>query len=350
MSVGLKIVLKKSVGSLTVKRITDPASSILNATEYFSAGLVQLQVSMAQPQMRAILNSAAELIFSMKGRLIISGVGKSGHVASKLAATFSSTGTPAYFVHAAEASHGDLGMIKSDDVVMLLSWSGETSELSDITAYAARFNVPIIAITGKFDGTLALHAQYPIVLPTAKEACPHNLAPTTSTLLQMATGDALAVTLLKMRGFSEESFRNFHPAGNLGAALQPISELMYRDNSLPLLSQNAPIFNSIAEISQKGFGIVGLLNSSGKLCGVITDGDIRRYLEKNATGTMQEVMWSALAKDIMSPAPVTLNPENLVGRSLHTMQTRKISAVFVVQDAAPIGIVTVLQLLQSGIA
>lgn len=333
-----------------MNRITDPASSILTAAECFTAGFVQLQDSMAQPAMQAILNSAAKLIFSMKGRLIISGVGKSGHVASKLAATFSSTGTPAYFVHAAEASHGDLGVIKSDDVVMLLSWSGETSELSDITAYAARFNVPVIAITGKFDGTLALHAQYPIVLPTAKEACPHNLAPTTSTLLQMATGDALAVTLLKMRGFSEESFRNFHPGGNLGAALQPISELMYRDNRLPLLSQAAPIFNAVAEISQKGFGIVGLLDSSGKLCGVITDGDIRRYLEKNATGTMQEVMWSVLAKDIMSPAPVTLNPENLGARSLHTMQTRKISAVFVVQDAAPIGLVTVLQLLQSGVA
>ena len=333
-----------------MNRITDPASSILTAAKCFSAGFVQLQDTMAQPEMQVILNSAAELIFSMKGRLIISGVGKSGHVASKLAATFSSTGTPAYFLHAAEARHGDLGMIKSDDVVMLVSWSGETSELSDITAYAARLNVPVIAITGKFDGTLALHAQYPIVLPTAKEACPHNLAPTTSTLLQMATGDALAVTLLKMRGFSEESFRNFHPGGNLGAALQPISELMYRDDRLPLLSQAEPIFNAVAEISQKGFGIVGLLDPSGKLCGVITDGDIRRYLERNATGTMQEVMWSTLAKDIMSPAPVTLNPLNLCARSLHTMQTRKISAVFVVQDAAPIGLVTVLQLLQSGVA
>ena len=253
-------------------------------------------------------------------------------------------------MHAAEASHGDLGMIQSDDVVMLLSWSGETGELSDIIAYAARFNVPVVAITGKADGTLARRAQHPIVLPTAKEACPHNLAPTTSTLMQMALGDALAITLLKMRGFSEESFRNFHPGGKLGAVLQPVSEFMFQDSQLPLLDQAASIFDVIAEISNKGFGIVGLLDAAGKLCGVITDGDIRRYLEKNATGTMQDVMWSAFAKDIMSPAPVTLDPENLGARSLHTMQTRKISAVFVVQDSAPIGLVTVLQLLQRGVA
>ena len=153
-----------------------------------------------------------------------------------------------------------------------------------------------------------------------------------------------------MRGFSEESFRNFHPGGKLGAVLQPVSEFMFQDSQLPLLDQAASIFDVIAEISNKGFGIVGLLDAAGKLCGVITDGDIRRYLEKNATGTMQDVMWSAFAKDIMSPAPVTLDPEKLGARSLHTMQTRKISAVFVVQDSAPIGLVTVLQLLQRGVA
>jgi arabinose-5-phosphate isomerase len=333
-----------------MKSAVDPVASVLNAVECFSSSFTRMQTKLSEPETRTVLNNAAELIYNMKGRLILSGVGKSGHVARKLAATFSSTGTTAYFVHAAEASHGDLGMIRSDDVVMLLSWSGDTGELADIIAYAARFNVPVVAITGKANGTLARRAQYPIVLPNAREACPHNLAPTTSTLMQMAVGDALAITLLKMRGFSEESFRNFHPGGKLGAILQPISDFMVCFEKLPLLDQSAPIFEVIAEISNKGFGIVGLLNEAGKLCGVITDGDIRRYLEKNATGTMQGVMWSAFAKDIMSPAPVTLAPENLGARSLHTMQTHKISATFVVQEGAPIGLVTVIQLLQHGVA
>ncbi len=169
-----------------MKSEINPAVAVLNAVKCFSSGFTQMQDAMAQPALHAVLNGAADLIYNMKGRLILSGVGKSGHVARKLAATFSSTGTPAYFVHAAEASHGDLGMIRSDDVVMLLSWSGDTGELADIIAYAARFNVPVVAITGKANGTLARRAQYPIVLPNAREACPHNLAPTTSTLMQMA--------------------------------------------------------------------------------------------------------------------------------------------------------------------
>ena len=290
------------------------------------------------------------LIVKSKGRCIVSGVGKSGHIGRKIAATLASTGTPSFFMHATEASHGDLGMIQNDDVVMLLSWSGETGELADIIAYAARFDVPIVAITGKAEGTLARRAQYPIVLPAAQEACPHNLAPTTSTLLQMAMGDALAITLLKMRGFTEESFRNFHPGGKLGAVLQPVREFMHQGDELPLLDQSAPVFDVVAEISNKGFGIVGLLNAAGHLSGVITDGDIRRYLEKNANGMMQDVMWSNQAQDLMSPAPVTLRPENLGARSLHTLQTRKISAAFVLDDGCPIGLVTVLQLLQRGVA
>ena len=180
-----------------MKNPIDPAASALSAVACFSAGMSQLQQAVDSAQMRGVIAGAANLIFAMKGRLILSGVGKSGHVARKLAATFASTGTPAYFVHAAEASHGDLGMIQNDDVVMLLSWSGETGELADIIAYAARFDVPIVAITGKADGTLARRAQYPIVLPAAQEACPHNLAPTTSTLLQMAMGDDLDIKCFK---------------------------------------------------------------------------------------------------------------------------------------------------------
>ena len=335
---------------MNIKNAIDPAASILDAIECFSTGLIQMKATLDKPVMSVVLQKAAELIYNMKGRLILSGMGKSGHVARKLAATLSSTGTPAYFVHAAEASHGDLGMIQSNDVLMLFSWSGETGELSDIIAYATRFNVPIVAITGKADGTLARRAQHPIVLPRAKEACPHNLAPTTSTLMQMAMGDALAVTLLKMRGFSEESFRNFHPGGKLGSILEPISKIMFSDGQLPLLDQSVPIFEVIAEISNKRFGIVGLLGCTGELCGVITDGDIRRYLEKNANGSMQDVMWFTFAKDIMSPAPITLKPESLATHSLHTLQTHEISAAFVLQANLPIGLITVLQLLQRGVA
>ena len=335
---------------MNIKSSVDPAASVLDAIECFSTGLVQMKAILNKPIMYAVLQKTAELIYHMKGRLILSGIGKSGHVARKLAATLSSTGTPAYFVHAAEASHGDLGMIQSDDVLMLLSWSGETGELSDIIAYATRFDVPIVAITSKADGTLGRRAQHTIVLPTAKEACPHNLAPTTSTLMQMAMGDALAVTLLKMRGFSEGNFHNLHPGGKLGAMLEPVSKFMFSEGQLPLLDQSVPIFEVIAEISNKGFGIVGLLDCTGKLCGVITDGDIRRYLEKNASGSMQDVMWSTFAKDIMSPAPIALKPESLGARSLHILQTHEISAAFVMQKNVPIGLITVLQLLQRGVA
>ena len=335
---------------MSIKSPVDPAASVLDAIECFSTGLIQMKATLNKPVMFAVLQKTAELIYNMKGRLILSGMGKSGHVARKLAATLSSTGTPAHFVHAAEASHGDLGMIQGDDVLMLLSWSGETGELSDIIAYATRFNVPIVAITGKADGTLARQARHTIVLPTAKEACPHNLAPTTSTLMQMAMGDALAITLLKMRGFSEENFHNFHPGGKLGAMLEPISKFMFSKDKLPLLDQSVPIFEVIAEISNKGFGIVGLLGRTGNLCGVITDGDIRRYLEKNASGSMQDVMWSTCAEDIMSPSSITLKPESLGARSLNTLQTHEISAVFVVHKNIPIGLITVLQLLQRGVA
>ena len=335
---------------MNIKSSVDPAASVLDAIECFSTGLVQMKATLNKPIMYAVLQKTAELIYHMKGRLILSGIGKSGHVARKLAATLSSTGTPAYFVHAAEASHGDLGMIQSDDVLMLLSWSGETGELSDIIVYATRFDLPIVAITSKADGTLGRRAQHTIVLPTAKEACPHNLAPTTSTLMQMAMGDALAVTLLKMRGFSEGNFHNLHPGGKLGAMLEPVSKFMFSEGQLPLLDQSVPIFEVIAEISNKGFGIVGLLDCTGKLCGVITDGDIRRYLEKNASGSMQDVMWSTFAKDIMSPAPIALKPESLGARSLHILQTHEISAAFVMQKNVPIGLITVLQLLQRGVA
>ncbi|MDE0781639.1 MAG: SIS domain-containing protein [Planktomarina sp.] len=217
------------------KSAVEPAATVLNVIRCFTLGFAQMETALVSPEMQKIVSQACGLIFEMEGRLILTGVGKSGHMARKLAATFASTGTPAYFMHAAEASHGDLGMIQSSDVLLLLSWSGETRELSDSISYALRFDVPMIAITGGAESTLARKAQYSLVLPQAKEACPHNLAPTTSTLLQVAMGDALAITLLRMRGFSEESFRDFHPGGKLGAVLQPISDIMHESKQLPLL-------------------------------------------------------------------------------------------------------------------
>jgi len=333
-----------------MKKPVDPLFTVSTALTHFQDGLEQMQQAVTTPELAQSITGAAELIFNMKGRLILSGIGKSGHIARKLAATFASTGTPAFFVHASEASHGDLGMIQSDDVLLLLSWSGETKELSDIIAYGVRFDVPMIGITGRAGSTVASKARFPLVLPAAAEACPHNLAPTTSTLLQLALGDALAVTLLQMRGFTEESFRDFHPGGKLGAALMPVRDVMHKGAALPLLSQDTSVIEVISEISAKGFGIVGMQNADGSLAGVITDGDIRRYLESNASGTLQSVIGEARAKALMTKGGVTIDPDRLSARALNVMQTKKITAAFVVEGGQPVGLITVHQLLQQGVA
>ncbi|MCF6316399.1 MAG: KpsF/GutQ family sugar-phosphate isomerase [Marinosulfonomonas sp.] len=333
-----------------MKKTVDPLSSITDALTCFQNGLAQMQTAIATPELALAVTGAADLIFNMKGRLILSGIGKSGHIARKLAATFASTGTPAFFVHASEASHGDLGMIQSDDVLLLLSWSGETKELADTIAYGLRFDVPIIGITGRANSTLANKAQFPIVLPKSEEACPHNLAPTTSTLLQLAMGDALAVTLLRMRGFTEESFRNFHPGGKLGSALMPVRDIMHKGADLPLVALDAPVIEVISEISAKGFGIVGMQNPDGSLAGVITDGDIRRYLESNAQGTLQSVIGDAKAVSLMTKGGVTITPDRLSARALNVMQTKRITAAFVIDEGIPVGLITVHQLLQQGVA
>ena len=333
-----------------MKKTVDPLSSVAQALTHFQNGLGQMQEALSSPDLSAAVTGAADLIFNMKGRLILSGIGKSGHIARKLAATFASTGTPAFFVHASEASHGDLGMIQSDDVLLLLSWSGETKEMADIIAYGIRFDVPIIGITGRMGSTLASKSRFPLVLPKAAEACPHNLAPTTSTLLQLAMGDALAVTLLQMRGFTEESFRNFHPGGKLGSALMPVRDIMHKGDELPLVGLDAPVIEVISEISAKGFGIVGMQNPDGSLAGVITDGDIRRYLESNASGTLQSVIGEAKAEALMTKGGITIDPDRLCARALNVMQTKRITAAFVMEADRPVGLITVHQLLQMGVA
>lgn len=314
-------------------------------------GLTSFMHAIENPDLLEQLEAALDLIFKMKGRLIITGMGKSGLIGRKLAATFSSTGTPAYFVHPGEASHGDLGMIQQTDVLLMLSWSGETKEMYDILTYAARFKVPTIALTGAKNGTLARRSTIALVSPVVEESCPHNLAPTTSTLVQMAIGDALAITLLKMKGFTEESFRNFHPGGKLGAILTPIKDIMFTDDELPLLTSNSPVIKVIAELSHKSKGVVGLTDSAGVLRGVITDGDIRRYLESKSDGSMKDAMWETKATELMTSGSITLNCERMSARALNILQEHKISAAFIVNsENKPIGLITILQLLQAGVA
>lgn len=299
--------------------------------------------------MNVSLSGALSLISEMSGRLIVTGLGKSGHIGAKLAATFSSTGTPAYFLHPAEASHGDLGMVQPDDVILALSWSGETRELSDVIGYAKRHAVKLIAITGSADSSLSRAANIALVLPRVREACPHNLAPTTSTLLQLALGDALAIALLQMRGFSEESFHSFHPGGSLGAALKRVDEIMLSEAELPMVGADTPVMSALNVLSSKGQGIVGITQND-KLVGVVTDGDIRRYLEKNAQSTMQSALHETPVHEMMTKGSLTISPDMLVGETLRILQTKRISAAFVVSGEAPVGLITMLRLLNRGAA
>lgn len=310
-------------------------------------GLDALDHSLAD--MDQPLAKALALIDQMEGRLIVTGLGKSGHIATKLAATFASTGTPAYFLHPAEASHGDLGMVQPSDVILALSWSGETRELSDVIGYSKRRGVPLIALTGSAESTLARSATVALVLPKVREACPHNLAPTTTTLMQLALGDALAIAVLQMKGFDTESFHRFHPGGTLGAALKRVDEIMHEAEALPLVDVHTPVMSAISELSAKGHGIVGV-TSDGKLDGVITDGDVRRYLERNAASTMKAALHDTDAANLMTRGSVTLGREMLVGEAMSVLQSRRISAAFVVEDARPVGLITMLRLLNRGAA
>ena len=306
-------------------------------------------LSAALPNMQPDLDQALALLMGMTGRLIVTGLGKSGHIGAKLAATFTSTGTPAYFLHPSEASHGDLGMVQSGDVILALSWSGETHELSDIIGYSKRHSIPLIAITGNATGTLAQSASVALTLPKVREACPHNLAPTTSTLLQLTLGDAMAVALLQMKGFTEESFHGFHPGGSLGAALKRVEEIMHAKDVLPLVAEDRPVIEAISELSARGHGIVGVLAPDGMLGGVITDGDIRRYLESQAGSTMREALHETQSGTIMTKGAVSVGPDMLVGECLSILQTRRISAAFVLEEGHPAGLITVLRMLNRGV-
>jgi arabinose-5-phosphate isomerase len=292
----------------------------------------------------ARFEQAVARLASASGRVVVSGMGKSGHVGRKIAATLASTGTPSIFVHPAEASHGDLGMIAAGDAVLALSNSGETPELSDLTAHTRRFALPLVAITGRAESTLARMADVALVLPPEPEACPMGLAPTTSTTMQLALGDALAVAMLERRGFTAADFRVFHPGGKLGAQLKRVRELMHGPAELPLATPATPMSEALVAMTARRFGCLGILEQ-GRLAGIITDGDLRRALE---AGTP---LLARRAGEVMTRHPRRIGPEALAAEALREMNTRNITTLFVTDEAdAPIGILHIHDLLRAGVA
>jgi arabinose-5-phosphate isomerase len=319
------------------------AASALRTLDKERAGLDALRTALGNG-LSAPFGRAVELVRAAAGRVIVSGMGKSGHVGHKIAATLASTGTPAFFVHPAEASHGDLGMITRQDVVLALSWSGETSELKSLVEYTRRWDIPLIAMTAFADSTLGREADLVLTLPAVEEACPHGLAPTTSTMLQLALGDALAIALLESRGFTAEEFRLFHPGGKLGASLHFVRDIMHSGDTMPLTTPDAPMRQALAVMTEKGFGCVGVIDDAGLLVGVVTDGDIRRHI---APDLMEKAVGA-----VMTRTPKTVPPDCLVGEALAMMNqaTRPFTVLFVVDGGKPLGIVHMHDFLRLGVA
>lgn len=290
--------------------------------------------------------TAIDMITKTKGRLIVSGMGKSGHIGQKIAATLASTGTPAFFVHPGEASHGDLGMLTKDDLLLTLSNSGESKEMGDIISFSRRFGIPMIAITSNPESTMAKAADLTLLIPdkkTAPEACPLGLAPTTSTTATLAMGDAIAVALIEQKGFTADEFHDRHPGGKLGNVLLRAADIMATGDELPLVSQEMPMSEALIIMTQKSWGCLGVIDETGALSGIITDGDLRRHMSKNITAQQ--------AKDIMSKNPKTVQANILCVEALRIMNTLKITSLFVVDGQNhPIGLLHVHPLLMAGVA
>ena len=270
--------------------------------------------------------AAIDLMLGCKGRVIVTGIGKSGHIAKKIAATLASTGTPAQFVHPAEASHGDLGMITAADVVLAISNSGEAPELANLIAYSRRFSIPLIGITSRAQSSLGAQCDVVLELPQLSEACGTGVVPSTSTTMTLAMGDAVAITLMENRAFTAEHFRNFHPGGKLGAQLSRVRDLMHTGDAMPLISEDVDMPQALAMIGKKGFGVTGVINDEGQLTGIITTGDLTRHME----GLM-----SLKARDVMTRSPITIRPDDLAERAVGIMNARKITCLLVVDPAAP---------------
>lgn len=285
---------------------------------------------------------AVSLILEAKGKVVITGMGKSGLIGQKMAATLASTGTPSFFVHPAEASHGDLGMITKDDVIIACSWSGETVELASILNFTRRFNVPLIAITSGEESALGKAADHILLMPKVKEACPHGLAPTSSTTIQLALSDAVAVALLEAKGFTAEEFAVFHPGGKLGATLQYVEDLMHKEDGVPLAQQDMKMTDALVIMTEKSLGCLGVTDAEGKMVGVITDGDLRR---KMGDGLLDHTV-----AEVMTPNPKTVSPETLASKALEIINSSAITALFVVRNDTPVGLIHIHDLLRSGVA
>lgn len=299
-------------------------------------GLSEIEAALDGPLARPF-DAAVKLILEARGRVIVSGMGKSGHVGRKIAATLASTGTPAQFVHPAEASHGDLGMVTKGDVALVLSNSGETPEIADIVAHTRRFSIPLIGVAGREGSTLLRQSDVALLLPQAAEACGTGIVPTTSTTMTLALGDALAVALMEHRRFTPEHFRTFHPGGKLGARLARVADLMHDD--MPLVGTDAPMAEALLTISRKGFGVTGVTDGDGRLVGIITDGDLRRHMQ----GLLDH-----RAGEVMTRNPRTIAPEALAEAALAQMQDSKITSLFAVRDGRPRGILHIHDCLRAG--
>ncbi len=322
----------------------DHSSSIASALRTVSieqAGVAALAEALnnglSQPFARAV-----ELIARIEGRVIVTGVGKSGHIGSKIAATLASTGTPAFFVHPVEANHGDLGMIARDDAIIAMSWSGESAELKGIIAYSRRFAIPLIAVTAGADSALARASDIVLLLPKMPEACPHGLAPTTSTLQQLVIGDALAIALLEMRGFTPDHFRTFHPGGQLGASLIKIRDVMHQGDEIPIVPAGTSMMDAVTAISRKRFGCAVIVNSDASLAGIITDGDLRRRIGEDLP--------SKIVDQVMTRNPKTVGPDALAAGALQLIQAASITTLVVVEDNKVVGLVHLHDLLKIGAA
>lgn len=288
---------------------------------------------------------AVDTLLAAKGRVIVSGIGKSGHIARKIAATMASTGTPAHFVHPSEASHGDLGEITRNDALLVLSWRGETMELSDLIVYAKRFRIPLIGMAWNAESTLLKAADVALVLPHVSEACPHGLAPTTSTTLMIVLGDALAMALMERRDFSVDEYRNLHPGGSLGRALIRVQDLMHGPAELPLASETTPLREAIAEMEKHNFGCIGITGPDGALVGIITDGDLRRRFDQN--------LKDAKAGDVMTKSPKVMRADQLAAEAVALMNDKQITQIFVLDPKAkvakPVGILHIHDCLRAGL-
>lgn len=319
--------------------MTDTATHIATGTRVLreeSAALAALAGHVGDDFARAV-----ELILAAQGRVIVSGMGKSGHIARKIAATLASTGTPAYFVHPAEASHGDLGMMIRGDVVLVLSNSGETPELADLVAYTRRFSIPLIGMAARHDSALMRAADVGLLLPDLPEACGGGIVPTTSTTMMLGLGDALAVALMQSRAFTPEHFRLFHPGGRLGARLSHVRDLMHGEDSLPLVMPEAPMTDVLLTITQKGFGVAGVVED-GRLVGVITDGDLRRNMDG---------LLSRNAGEVMTRNPRSIAPDALAEEAVAQMNALKITSLFVTGDRGePLGLIHIHDYLRAGVA